>query len=278
MFCKNCGGELAEGTKFCKYCGTALNSGSAAQQSSQATNQTSNTNSNPYVYNNVQMNQPASVPYGGNAGAQTKKLILMLVMAAITIFLALGGLWKTLVSEGYWRSEAVSLMEVFDMLEIEELFEAIGEGYGDMVLEALFSTEMGLYMLVFFLAGIFSVVSLISGVIFVFKLIGGSSGTGLARSARSVGRWQLVSMILLIAFMLLMKLEYGVLGVKFSFWGWAVLILPLVNSFGICNAYERACLAAAPDAYKMKERVCAQCNTYYSVGNRCPRCGSQSIR
>lgn len=287
MFCKNCGGEIAEGIKFCKYCGTALTSAAAPSnpvQSNPTPAPAQNSNPNPYVYSNVQMNQqpqmsrPAQVSYGGDAAAQTQKMILMLVMSAITIFLALGGLMKTLVSDAGWSKQEASLKEVFDMLQIDELMELIDRGYGEEILEELFSTEQGFCILLFLVSCLFSLISLISGIIYVIKLISGSNGSSLARSARSVGRWQLTSIILLIVFMFLIKQATGSLAVKFSFWGWAVLILPLVNSFGVSNAYERACMATSADAYRMRERVCAQCNTYYSVGSRCPRCGSQAIR
>lgn len=212
-----------------------------------------------------------------NSTKQTRNLPLLFIVSVVTTFLALGGFWNCFKMTDYSMVYEFSLVEVCILLGIDSFVAVIFSGGIINMLLWIFTSLEGLLTLLFLSACIFSIVSLIKGVVFVVKLIGGNDGIYLTRISRSVARCQWSSIILLSIFILIVQ-NGATSPLNISFWGWVVLILALVNNFGICTAYERYWYATSPDACKMKERVCARCSTHYSVGNRCPECGSRDIR
>lgn len=266
MFCSNCGKQLADGSKFCRYCGasTSVQGGQGNQAPSGSTyNQVSpthmtNQNANVGSYGNVQFNMEP-------------RTMWLWAMTAITVFVALGFFWS--IVEVSFYSDAKFAFK--DANDITKLMKATGlSGFGTVFI---------------WIATIASMISALFGAGYLWELYNGQRGEALSGFAKNSAICQLVALIIVgfLAFLVNMQgKEYGDFNIlKITTMGWFLVIACLGNIYFVINRYEEECFeyvakTSSSSTYGQSgiTRVCMRCETNYSIGRKCPKCGSTEAK
>ncbi len=267
MFCSNCGKQLVDGVKFCKYCGASIGvQGGAGNQ--MPSGNTYNHQAPPTNVANQNANDSGHV--GGQPSLEPRT-IWLIAMTAITVFVALGFFWS--VVEVSFYSDAKFGFK--DATDITRLMKATGMvGFGTFLV---------------WVATIASVISALFGAGFLWELYNGQRGEDLSGFAKNSAICQLVALIILVFLTFMVNMqgkEYGDFNIlKITVMGWFLVILCLVNIYYVINRYEEECFdyvakSSATTGYGQSGiiRVCIRCETNYSIGSKCPKCGGTEAR
>lgn len=197
MFCGNCGKQLPEGSKFCKYCGASTGAPVVSTNSFEGTN---------------------SQPIG-----------LLIVMAILTVYVAIGGLRPIASVGAFGYEQTFSIKDIWDLLDVLEAADIRDESYQKFQLLIGFSA-------------LASLASAIFGGVFLGRLVCGSKGEKLTNPIRYCMWCQMIAVVVIALLIVdfnneLAEYSYGVNLLEFTMEGWMLLILPWVNIF-CARAYE----------------------------------------
>ncbi len=253
MFCSQCGKQIEDNAKFCKYCGNLLNS-----------------------QNKSIVNTPTH--YKGQADPVmmvhlTPKIIYALLMIACTIFSALGGLIPS-ISVSLWSySKECSVRDIWKLLSSLEDWGLDIEGFR-MVLLVI----TGGYL-----------VSAIAGVVMLLALLQRKKKYSLANPAL-VSAWTCIAadaVMILTRIAMNAKIAEELYEMEiFSTpaMGWLLLIIPMINAFFFVRGYlGEDILGTVSQSFQkeneriVEEKVCMVCKTRYTLGSKCPKCGSTAV-
>ncbi len=232
MFCSSCGKQLADGVKFCRYCGASTGTPVAQNHPSSASNRyneaTNNTYSNAQIHQQQSFNSPA---YGGAGSAMdTGQIGILIAMIAITVYVAIGWFRPIAAVGAFGYEEEFSIKNLSEIVKILERFESEDSGY----------------QTVKYVIGCSSLISLLSalfGGLFLFNLLCGKKGKSLTEWARGCMWCQLIAVVIVALLMVYFNKElegysYGVDLFKVTVEGWVLLILPWFNLYGAIRSYE----------------------------------------
>lgn len=253
MFCSQCGKQIDDNAKFCKYCGKLLNS-----------------------QNKSIVNAPTHYKDQADSAMMihlTPKIIYALLMIASTVFTALGGLIPS-ISISFW-----SYSKECSVKDIWKLLSSLEDWGVDIV-------QFQMSMIVISCAYILSA---IAGVIMLVALLNGKKKYDLVNPAL-VGSWACViaDIIMISECIGVNKITaeelYGVELFEIPLMGWLLLIIPLINIFVFTRGYlgENSARKTSQNFQKeneriVEEKVCMVCKTRYTLGSKCPKCGSTAV-
>ena len=261
MFCNNCGKEIANKSKFCKYCGASLND---------------------------EPIQGIMQNYGGNTtynlvlpiSTQGNKLFLLLALIGSTFFVSIGGILPLVSVEMFSYSESYNLPQLW---KVVETFSRMGIDADTINNYKLFLT---IPCIAFILSAVFGLkffVSFFSGI--REHLLAASSIVSMGCGLVGIG------LITFYRFAINYRIKeefYDIdvlLGTNMI---WALLIVELVNLIVLIPGYlgvrigERILGRPSLDEYienerNVGEKVCLRCRTRFMFGDRCPSCGSPAV-
>ena len=252
MYCSQCGKKIIDNAKFCKYCGQAVNS------------------EVPKAGNDI---VSVDTTTAGETITLTPKNIYFLMMIGASIFAAIGGLLPT-VSVGMWGySRECSVKDIWELLS----------SLKDM------GADVDIFYLIFGLSSLLYIVSALAGVVLIGAVLLGKKKYDLANPAL-VGAWTCIladGITVLLKVIINQNTSDELFGLKmFStpIAGWLLLIVPLLNIFifikgylGEKIVYESTSMIEQKNKQITEEKICMVCKTRYTLGSRCPKCGSTAV-
>lgn len=253
MFCSQCGKQIEDNAKFCKYCGKSL-----IQQNEPLRS--------PTIYYNEQMNSATMV----HLDSKTIYAVLMIVS---TIFAAMGGLLPSLSVSVWSYSKECSVKDIWKLASSLEDW-----GIEDVTFQAVLGVVSFAYIL-----------GAIAGAIMLVALLNGKKKYDLANPAL-VNSWSCIvaDSIMIITCKVANNITadefYGVKLFEIPLMGWLLLIVPLINIFIFVRGYlgENSVRKMSQSFQEeneriVEEKVCLVCKTRYTLGSKCPKCGSTAV-
>lgn len=253
MYCSQCGKKIMDNANFCKYCGQPSNS------------EIPETKKTDITVDKAMSNDTLVL---------TNKSVYLLMMIVSSMFTAAGGLLPT-ISVGMWGySRECSVKDVWELLS----------SLKDM------GVDVDSFYLVFGLSSILYITSALAGIMVIGALISGKKKYDLVNPVL-VGAWTciLADGITIIWKMIINHNTsdelYGIKIFSTPIMGWLLLIVPLVNIYIFVKGYlgekiiydSGAITTEQTNREITEEKVCMVCKTRYTLGSRCPKCGSTAV-
>lgn len=246
MFCRKCGKELSNDSKFCNSCGTAVDGEITTGAKSFLT----------------QRRQTENADWKGK------------LMIIFSVFSAIGIVLPVITIKLFYRSNSYAVIDLVTAVgsdsEMSEMLAEVG----------LESTEFGMLM---FFALAFAILALSFGIGILINKKRGVSENGLIPMAKATSQMGLVYAILMLIAVYYANDEtkeymMGMSVFSLSIWGWLQLIIPIINIFVLINGrVSKMNMQSVEDGNSSGEKICPKCGTRFMFGNQCPECGGLKV-
>lgn len=239
MFCRKCGKELSDDSKFCNSCGTAVDG---------------------------EITRTHSIEQ--KVGAENLDWKSMLMMIGF-FFSAIGAFLPCISIKIWWNKKTYTLIDMAGLLSKKSKMS-------EMMTEFGLEGDIGEIKFVLLLAIVFAGFALIFGIGILVNMSRGVRKEGLIPMGQATSRMGFayaLSMIIFVSLVDEATAEYmsGMEVFSISFWLVLQLVVPFIN-LGVCVKSVRKHSAVA-----VKEKICPKCGTRFMFGNECPECGSTLI-
>lgn len=239
MFCKNCGKEFGNDTKYCPSCGTSVD--------------------------DEKMNA-----YFSESNSELKKWVTIVcsLISAVGIFLPI------LIANTFWWEGvdmSFSLFDFFGLFNKESDVYEIFAGFWD-------DNNMGIFYLLPILAVLVAASTTLVGIGLLIDVNRKVNTEAVMSTGSIIAKMGVVYSVATIIFMYIenrqarVYLDGDVMQFfELTFWGWLLLIVAIVN-LCVSNSGVKQHAANAGGG-----KVCPKCGKKYRIGTRCPACGVELV-
>lgn len=278
MYCRECGKQLRDDSKFCYQCGTKVITELENQSDDTTSNITTNNEVTANIVQNtdvtsnvVQTNKVPQKSWYEEIGATTNEQIKsyadkqnlgnsILIMTISLIWLAVSA-FMPIIEVALW-GETCSFFDISDIIEILEEFD-----FGDGLLGTI-----SFMCKVAFIIGIILVILYFVNLVKLYR--DNEKICNLSKYATIL--MSVPTLVILIEKLIIdsevNKMFEGASLLKFTLYGWITIIVTIINMIVSCNCKE----THYRNDINREEKVCMLCKTRY-MGSSCPTCGSSLI-
>ena len=191
----------------------------------------------------------------------------LVAIALANIFVAISIFYKTMhcIFTDYHRK-----LSVFDMFDFVDYLDNWGFEINHYTAIKIFGVG----------AVISGILSMIFGAVFLFSVYKKEARKKINISQIS-SFWGLLGILLQGISVKLLNAcdDVGIMELtlfRFTVWSWFVIVIALVNIFLLSKLYTGSSSPVSMRSKEYSEKTCMICKTTYSIGNKCPNCGSTS--